>query len=148
MSSVNNVLNNGQQMITNYNVDKIFVFGNGYDKANYTNNTYDTVTLAEGTLMGRISATQEIVPLDSSATDGSQYPVGVLAVEAIVEEGVTIELPFCTSGEVVEELVVLATEGDTMSTVISGRSIRDRIAADTVGIKLVGNTAMTATDNQ
>lgn len=147
MSSVNNVLNTGQQMITNYNVDKIFVFGNGYDKANYTNNSYDTVTLVEGTLMGRVSATQEIVPHDSTASDGSQYPVGVLAVEAIIEEGVTVELPFCTSGEVVEELVVLA-DGDTMSTVISGRSIRDRIAADTVGIKLVGNTAMTGTDNQ
>lgn len=147
MSSVNNVLNTGQQMITNYNVDKIFVFGNGYDKANYTNNTYDTITLAKGTLMGRVSATQEIVPHDSNASDGSQYPIGVLAVEAIVEEGVTVELPFCTSGEVVEELVVLA-DGDTMSTVISGRSIRDRIAADTVGIKLVGNTAMTAIDNQ
>ena len=97
--------------------------------------------------MGRVSATQEIVPHDSTASDGSEYPVGVLAVEAVVEEGVTVELMFCNEGEVVESKVILA-DGDTMSTVISGRSIRDRIAADTVGIKLVGSDAMTATDNQ
>lgn len=147
MSEVNQVLNTGQQSITNYNTDKIFVFRNGYAKGNYTNSTYDEVTLLEGTLMGRVSATQEIVPHDATAVDGSQYPIGVLAVEAIVPEGETVELMFCNEGEVVESKVILA-DGDTMETVISGRSIRDRIAADTVGIKLVGSDAMTAVDNQ
>jgi hypothetical protein len=35
-----------------------------------------------------------------------------------------------------------------MDTVISARTIRDRIGADTVGIKLVGETELTGYDNQ
>lgn len=147
MSTNTIVLNNGQQAIVNRDLSKIFVWNNRYEKANYTNSTYDTVELATGTLMGRISATQEVVPHDASASDGSQYPVGVLAGDYSVEEGDTVEVYFCVAGDVVANKVILAS-GDTLSTVISGRSIRDRIAADTVGVKLIESTELTGTDNQ
>jgi hypothetical protein len=146
--SINNiVLNNGQQAIINYDVSKIFVWDNRYEKADYTNSSYDAVTLRPGTLMGRIATTQEIVPLDSGAVDGSQYPVGILASDIEVPEGESAVLYICVAGDVVEDKVILA-DGDTMNTIISGRSIRDRIAADTVGIKLVPSTEMTGFDNQ
>lgn len=147
MSTVSQVLNNGQQAITNYDLSKIFIGGNRYDKANYTNSGYDPVTLSAGTLMGRVSANQKIVPHVSTASDGSQYPVGILASEVTVDDGDTVELYFCTAGDVAEGKVILGGS-DTLDTVISGRSIRDRIAADTVGIKLVAGTEMTAIDNQ
>lgn len=147
MSDNNTVLNNGQQAITNYDVSKIFIWENRFDKANYTNSTYDAVTLSAGTLMGRVATTREIVPCVSTAVDGSQYPVGVLAQDATVEEGDTVELAFCVAGDVAEEKVILSGS-DTMNTVISGRIIRDRIAADTVGVKLVAGTELTGYDNQ
>lgn len=147
MSLNDQVLNNGQQAITNYNVAKIFIWGNRYSKGSYTNSTYDPITLTAGTLMGRVSATQKIKPLASGASDGSQYPVGILAQDVTVEEGETQELAFCYDGDVAEELLTL-DGSDTLSTVISGRSIRDRIAADTVGIRLVSGTEMTGYDNQ
>lgn len=147
MSSNNVALNTGNQAIINYDVSKIFIWDNRYEKANYTNSTYDPISLVPGTLMGRISATQEIVPLESGASDGSQYPVGILQSEITVDEGDTVSLTICVAGDVVESKVIL--EGsDTMNTVISGRSIRDRIGGDTVGIKLVPSTELTADDNQ
>ena len=147
MSTNNQVLNTGQQATTNYDLSKIFIWDNRYSKANYTNSGYDSVDLAAGTLMGRISATQEIIPLASGASDGSQYPVGILAQDATVEAGDTVELAFCNYGDVVEGKVIL-DGSDTLDTVIEGRSIRDRIAGDTVGVRLVPSTEMTGEDNQ
>lgn len=148
MSENNTVLNNGQQAITNYDVTKIFVWNNRYDKADYTNSDlYDPVTLKAGTLLGRIAATGEVVPLKSGASDGSQYPVGILAQDVTVEEGDTVEVSYCVAGDVVEAKVIL-DGSDTMDTIISSRTIRDRIAADTVGIKLVGEDQLTGNDNQ
>lgn len=147
MSTQTVVLNNGQQAIINTDVSKIFVWNNRYDQSNYTNDTYDDVTLTAGTLLGKISATGEVIPLASAAADGSQFPIGVLAETRTVEAGATVALTYCVAGDVVESKVIL-DGSDTMSTVISGRSIRDRIGADTVGIKLVGGTEMTAYDNQ
>ena len=147
MSSNTIALNNGQQAIVNFDTSKIFVWGNRYEKASYNNSTYDTVELAAGTLMGRIATTQKIVPLASGASDGSQHVVGILAQDASVEEGDTVDLYICVAGDVVESKVVL-DGSDTMSTVISGRSIRDKIAGDAVGLKLVGGDELTAYDNQ
>jgi hypothetical protein len=147
MSKQEVILNNGQQMIVNTDLAKIFVWDNRFESANYTNSTYDPVTLPAGTLMGKISATQEIVPLTSAASDGSQFPVGVLNQTSVIAAGATVALAYCVSGDVVESGVILQG-ADTMATVISGRSIRDRIGADTVGVKLVGSTEMTGFDNQ
>ncbi len=147
MSENTEVENNGQQAHFQMDLTKTFIGNNRYDKANHTNDTYDTETIPGGRLMGRVSATQEIVPHDSAASDGSQYPVGILAADYVVEEGETRELAFCTSGDVAEEKVILAA-GDTMDTVIDGRSIRDRIAADTVGIILKTSQQQTEFDNE
>lgn len=147
MSSSNQVLNTGQQAITNYDVSKIFLWNNRYETGSYNNSGYEEVTLPAGRLMGRVSATQMLVPHDSSASDGSQFPVGILNKEHIVAEGDTVNVSICVSGDVEESLITLAA-GDTLNTVIDGRSIRDRIGADTVGIKLVAGTELTGYDNQ
>lgn len=142
------VLNNGNQAIINYDLGKIFVWNNRYDSGtSEENETYDDITHPAGTLLGRVSATGEIKPLASGASDGSQYPVGVLAQETVVPAGDTATMVYCVSGDVVESKVIL-DGSDEMDTVISGRTIKDRIGADTVGIKLVASTELAGTDNE
>jgi hypothetical protein len=134
-------------LITNNDNAKIFIWDNRYEEGTYTNPTSDDVSLTKGMLMGRVSATQKLVPLASGASDGSQFPVGILADDYDVDYGESANVTICIGGDVAEELVTL-NGSDTLSTVISGRSIRDRIAGDTLGIKLVAGTQMTAFDNQ
>ena len=147
MSSANTRTGTGNNVLaTYYDISKIFVWDNRYEKGAFTNDTYDPIIIPQGRLMGRVATTQELKPHDATSVDGSQYPVGVMLNTVTIEEGETLDLDICVSGDVVEAKIVLATD-DEMSTVISGRSIRDRIAADTVGIKLVGNDEQTAFDN-
>jgi len=134
-------------LITNFDTSKTFVWNVRTATANYTNSTYDDVTLQQGTLMGRISSSGLSVPLTSGASDGSQFPLGVLLEDTTIEAGDTQELTIAVAGDVVESKILLQGS-DTLNTVISGRRIRDRIGADTVGIKLVGADQMTGLDNQ
>ena len=148
MSEVDQTLNTGSQATTNYDVSKIFIYENRFQTESYTNDGYDPVTLAVGTVMGRVSSTGKIIPLQSNASDGSQFPVGILNREHVVNEGDTVDVSICIGGDVAAEKIVLVKSGDTLDTVISGRRIRDRIAGDTLGIKLVTVDEMTGFDNQ
>lgn len=150
MSSQTTVLNNNRQGIVNTTVDKVFIFGNKYGKGNlvYTADDYDDIQINVGTLLGRVHATGKLVPHDSSASDGSQYPVGILAEDVVVEAGNDLdqEVSMCVAGEVNENAVLLA-DGDDFDTVISAKTLRDRIGADTVGIILRATTENTEHDN-
>lgn len=149
MSSQSIALNTGQQAIIHTDLSRIFVRENRYEYGNYVNNsTYNPITLLAGTLMGRISASGILVPLKSDAGDGSQFPVGILAKDMIIDSGANDEAPICVAGDVVKDKVIFTKIGDAMETVVSSRRLSDRIAADTVGIKLVSNTEMSAYDNQ
>jgi hypothetical protein len=149
MSSNEQVLNNGQQAITNYDVAKIFLWNPRYDKNSYTNNSsYDPITLRAGTVMGRISATGIVVPLESNASDGSQFPVGILGQDITLDEGETANVSLCVAGDVAEDKVIFVRPGDNLETVVSSRRLKDRIAADTVGINLVPCDDLTGYDNQ
>jgi len=144
----NNVTNN--QAFLNTDVTKIFILNNRYQSADFdrVNATYDDITIPAGTVMGKISATGKVVPLTSGASDGSQYPIGILAEDITKVAGVndTIEVTFCVSGDVNINMIDLQGS-DTLNTVISGRSIHDRIGGDTVGVNLVPSTEMTSFDN-
>lgn len=147
MSSQTVVLNNGQQAHITTDVSKIFLWNNRYESALYNNSAYGSVTLSAGTLMGRVAATGWIKPLASGAADGSQFPVGILANDITVDGGALETVSICVAGDVAEEKIILQGS-DTMETTISSRRLRDRIAADTVGIKLITSTEMTGYDNQ
>lgn len=142
------VLNNGQQSITNTDTSKIFVFNNRFETASFTNDDlYDPVQLTSGMLMGRIAATNKVVQLVKGASDGSQLPVGVLLNDHMVDEGETVNVSICVSGDVVQDKIILLA-GTAMTDVISGKTLKDRIGSDTVGIKLVSSTELTGYDNQ
>ena len=140
-------LNNGQQSITHTNTEKIFVFKNRYDNFEYNNDTYVDVNLYCGQLMGEIAATRKIVPLDTGASDGSQNPIGVLASDHTVDAGTTKSVALCVAGDVVENLIIFQPDMN-LNDVIDGRTLRQRIGSDTVGIKLVGNNDHSEYDNE
>jgi hypothetical protein len=134
-------------LITNYDRSKTFVWNPRTEVGNYTNSGYDDVTLAKGTLMGRIASSNLLTPLTSGASDGSQFPVGVVLADTVVASGDTAEITICVAGDVDENKLVFQGS-DTLATVVSSRTLRDRIGADTVGIKLVGGNQLTGFDNQ
>jgi len=147
MSEVTEAFNNGQQAHFKYDTSKIFIRENRYESANYTNGSGGDLDLKAGTLLGRIGASQKVQILESAAVDGSQFPVGILAQDITVLDGDDAVLTYCIGGDVAEEKVILDGT-DTLSTLISGRSIRDRIKGDTLGIKLVTTDQLTGFDNE
>ncbi len=147
MSTQTVVLNNGQQAILNTDTAKIFLWDNRFESGDRTNSTYDDENLIAGTLMGRVSATQKLVPLQSDAADGSQIPVGILNKDWVILAGETQKVSICVSGDVAEEKLVFTKVGDDLDTVVSGRSLRDRIGGDTVGVKLITSVENTGVDN-
>lgn len=146
MSNVTTTTNTNNQLANNYDYSKIFLFGNKYEKGDFTNASGSEVTLEAGTLIGRIASTNLLVVCKSAATDGSQYPIGVLAETIIVPDTETRELPICVAGEVAEEKIIF-DGSDSFDTVVESKTLRDRIGADSVGVKLVPSTPMTKFDN-
>ena len=63
MSSATITINTGQQITTQYNLEKLFLWGNRYENDNYVNNfSYSTITLLAGTVMGRVASTGVLIP--------------------------------------------------------------------------------------
>lgn len=148
MSEVTQVNATSNQSQFNYDTSKIFIFENQFQKETFINISGGPLEYKAGTLVGRITTGGNITALASSAADGSNIPVGILAQDTgtLADDG-TVEVYICVSGEVAQEKVLLQGS-DTLDTAISGRPIKDRIGADTVGIKLIAGTEMTAFDNQ
>lgn len=137
MSDITEDVNNGQAAQFNRNVAKIFLGFNTYDHANITNNGYTQIVIKAGTLVGRHNtAPNAINLLKSGSTDGSQFPCGVVREDHVLDGGENKEIYFCTSGDVAEEMLIFQGSDD-MNTVVSGRTYRDRISADTVGVRVV-----------
>lgn len=147
MSKNQIVLNSGQQLTVTTDLSKIFVWNNRYESGIFEADPVYETTILQGTVMGRIAATGVLTPWTSTANDGSQYPVGILAGDYTVEGGEEQEVAICVAGDVDQTLLVFADEDEDLETVVSGRQLRDRIAADTVGIKLVAGREQTKYDN-
>jgi len=147
MSTQTIVNNTGNQAHVDFDVSKVFIFGNEYQSFDFENTTGSELVLATGTLVGRVTATNNLEILKSAAVDGSQFPVGILLSCPTLAIGETRKVSVCIKGNVAEEKVIL--EGaDTLETMITGRSIRDRIAGDTAGIMLRVTDELTDFDNQ
>jgi hypothetical protein len=148
MSSINLRLNTGQQITTDYDLSKIFVWDNRYENDTYVNNSnYNPETILAGTVMGRVTNTGYLQPCSASAVDGSQNPIGVLAQDVInLPGGSSQKCYICVSGDVMAEKLIFFF-GDSLDTIVNGRRFKDRLQADTVGIKLVYRTEMTDFDN-
>lgn len=137
------------QLVTNYDVSQVFLGNNFYKDFSYTNSTGSTVNLVVGTLMGQILATAKILPNISSATDGSEQPMGILAEAASVANGATVTLSLVIGGRVNQNKLTLGA-GDTLDTVVrtvstGGGTLGALITRNTT-IELVPSTELTITD--
>lgn len=138
----------GGMRVTNYSTEKLLMFNNSFASANYTNPDAYPVDIPVGTVFGRISSSGEVVPLVSTANDGSQFPIGVLPYNLTVEDGETAEIRLVTGGEINANMLVFANGTDTLDTIVSSRHLRDRLAADTVGLILQFPDELSKFDNQ
>lgn len=145
--SVTVQLNQGNFAIIDYDLREIFVRDNLFEEGEFLNDTGALASFAAGTLLGRLSGTGQLVVLESAAADGSQFPVGVLAepITDLADAGTQV-VSMCINGDVAEDFLVLQG-GDTLDTVIADRQIRDRIKADTLGVRLVAGDELTDFDN-
>lgn len=146
MSKQTITLQTGKQLFVDTDLTKVFLYGNRYDSGTFNNSQYDPLELKVGMLLGKISATQGLALCDSDSVDGSQYPIGVCAEDITIADGDSHAVAYCVAGDVSKSKVILHAP-DTMATVIDGRSIQDRIGADTVGVKLVVSDNLTEFDN-
>ena len=147
MAQVTNTTYSGGMRVTNYSNEKLLLFGCDFASATYENaDAYDE-TLAIGTVMGRIASTGKVVPVDSAASDGSQFPVGVLAATYTVDGGAEVEVRMVVSGEINANMLVFPN-GETLNTIVSSKQMRDRLASDTVGLILSFPDELSDTDNQ
>jgi len=158
MSNVTEVNNTGNQAQFNYDTSKIFVWNNRYSSATFINNTGGALAFAPGTVVGRVAATNLIAPFDSSATDGSQIPIGVLKsnLASSADDAQTPNTNFCKAGDVVKEKLLFqgSDDLDTVVTINDGtpadtdntRTVRDMI--ESLGINIVASTELTGFDNQ
>lgn len=156
MSTANTRLNTGQQLTTDYDLSKIFIGNNRYQSRNLVNSEYNPMFIAAGTVMGAIKGTGSgntppaVFPSVASATDGSQFPIGILAQDYNIADGTTAVVSLCVEGDVTKDKVQFwNAPTDTYATVPSGgnKAYYDEIGSSTVGIKLVDDTEMTDFDN-
>lgn len=131
-----------------FDVSKVFVHDNRFEGGTFLNDTGVIASFVPGTVLGRIAASELLVVLDAGAADGSQFPVGILKTE-ITDLGIAgnAEINFCISGDVVQDKIVFVN-AETLATIVSLKTLADRIKSDTQGIKLVESTEQTAFDNQ
>lgn len=147
MSTNNVVFNNGQQLQVQTNLAKLFPFEKEFRQyAGAVNSTYNPITYPAGTVMGVIATTGIAVPMTSGASDGSQYPIGILAEDYTVDEGQSVNIAIMVRGRVRQDMLILQGS-DTLSTVVGSRRIFERIGSDSVGILIIGATNCTNFDN-
>lgn len=139
---------NGNYLYVDYDLSKLFLWDNRYENGEINNSTYSDVAYNPGTVLGRVASTGYLVPFDSTASDGSEYVVGVLNNAIVVPASSKAYVAYCVKGDVATDQLIL-NGSDTLDTLISSRSrlVKDVIAADSVGLHLVNSEGLTFADN-
>lgn len=138
-----NVVQTNNQLINNYDTSKFLLGNNSFIKADLTASGADVDTL-QGMVMGRISSTGKIVACVATATNGSEYPVGLCVVDKTVADGTTENLNLVNKGKVSESVINFST-ANTLNSVIEGRTIRDWL--NLLGLELSTSEELTEFDN-
>ena len=146
-------------LINNYSTRNIFVWNNRFNSlsATYTNSTGSEVTLQAGMLIGRVANSGLVKQAISTATDGSQVPIGILTQDYTVANGDSVTVSFCIQGDVDYGMLVFGgSPADTISTVISltdsgSSTVKIGTIGDILngkGILPINTSEMTYQDNQ
>ena len=104
-----------------YNYSTLFVYNpRTQNQWLVDNGTGADVTYQLGTVFGRIDATGKLWPMDSTATDGSQKPIGVLAATTVVPASSTNNpITLVIQGDVVAGWLIFINGTDTLATTIA-----------------------------
>ena len=138
-------VNNSNFLQTNFEQSKLILGENRFADVEFTASGAD-IELTRGMLIGKIAATQKGKILASASTDGSEIPFGIVCEDVTIADGTTQTVSVAISGDISQNLLVL-DGSDTLATLVDGRSIGDRIMADTLGIKLVLADELSGYDN-
>lgn len=138
-----------QPITTNYDVSQIFLGDNFYKDFTYTNSSGSSKTYAAGTLFGQILATGKVLANISSATDGSEMPIGFLQEAVTVADGSSAVVSLCIAGRVNQNNITLGS-GDTLDTAVrtvsTGGGTLYALIQKNTDIQLVPSTEVTITD--
>lgn len=130
------------QLFSAYDVSKIFIGDNKYRHVTIANASGSPLVLALGTLIGAVGTTYQVY---KSGTSNIQL-IGVLAEDVTIADGDSVSVTICTAGKI-EESKLVFDGSDTIETAVSNKTIRDRLASDTLGIELAAGTELTSDDN-
>ena len=149
MSTVTNQHNEENYVQNDYNLGKIFVYGNRTSQGTFKNNTGGAAAFSQGLVLARDSSDNTLVPLNpANTTNGANLPVGILFQDLaeVADAGTVTNVYFVTEGDVVEERVIFQA-GDKNSVIAEGgaRSVEDLLRDLT--IKLIPSDALTGPDN-
>jgi hypothetical protein len=155
MSQNKIVFRNKNQIIINTDLTKTFVFNDDFysnqDTFYYNNSASVDVLIPEGTVLGRVTSTGFLIPWVSTASDGSERPVGILVGDVWVEYGEVYQedCTFCIRGHVAAQKLGLQGS-DTITTKIvsgieAGVTLRDSLTGK--GFKLIQSDQNMIYDN-
>lgn len=135
----------------NYSTQQIFLGKKYIEYETITNSTGSTMTLSAGRLMGQILASGKWLAQVSTATDGSEFPRGILYEDQSIADGATVSVPILKGGDVNENGVILGGS-DTWATAIrtvstGGATVRAAFLANCPDIKLFPSTELSNYDN-
>lgn len=126
-NTITTVTNTDNQLHVNYQEKNLLRGNNEFSYGDVTASGSD-VTITQGEVMGRISATGKLVPLLHSATDGSQYPAGLAYVgineTKTIADGETKTIELVYQGKINASLINFGT-ASTLDDVVGGRTVRD-----------------------
>lgn len=136
--------------VNNYDYSMLILFNPTSDTGNVTNSSGSTETLKLGTLIGRVAATGLLVAQVSTATDGSQVPIGVLAATYTIANGATQSVIYIKAGELNSGMIIYGGS-DTSATSITDNSTHLGTIGDILsgkGILLKPGQELTYVDTQ
>lgn len=152
-STVSNVRDTSNSLFNNYDLRKIFVYGNRYRQFTFKNNTGAAATFTAGLLLAKDNSDNTIVPLDASTTtNASNIPIGILAQDlstSIANGATQTNVYFCVEGDVARDKIIFQdSANDNFTSVIAqanGRTIEDLLLV--LNIRAVESTDLTNFDN-
>ena len=144
MAKVETKVNAENQMFTDYDVSQLLLGNNSFVSGTFAAYGTDMV-IDPGTVVARLTTTGEFVPLDTSATDGTQYPVGLLIKQLTVADGGKADTQIVNKGKINENLIRFWNSGQGLDTIVDNRSIFDWL--NDIGFEIEGSDELTKVDN-
>lgn len=142
-------------LINNYQQRPIFIWNNRFNSqtAEYTDSGSGS-TLNAGIMIGRVTATGKVKQCITSATDGSQIPIGILLATYEVDASASVNIEFGIAGDVDSGMLVFGgSPADSLTSIVYLNDGTTAIGSvldvlNGKGILPIATNEMTYEDNQ